>query len=204
MLLPSITRIWIQCQIYEKWYNKLIMATDKTTGQFEISFPKSTDPVNVHGDLEQLAEDVKESLESIDVSIIQIDVKNVSGGTLPAGTPVYIFNYSENVPGVKQYTEDLWDSDNVKPVLGLLKTSLSNNATGKVVVAGVLANVNTSSFTTGDVLYVGRPNGELTKTRPVEGSGAVGIVGYAHTTNGVIIVEAKGNGTWGALKAGLA
>jgi len=180
------------------------MATNQTSGQFQIAFPRSTDPVNVHGDLEQLAGDVKESLESIDVSIIQIDVKNVSGISLPAGTPVYIFNYSTNVPGVKHYTEDLWSSDSVKPVLGLLKTTLANNATGKVVVAGVLANINTSSFTTGDVLYVSRPDGGLTKTRPAAGSGAVGIVGYAHATNGVIIVEAKGNGTWGGLKAGLA
>jgi len=180
------------------------MATNQTSGQFQIAFPRSTDPVNVHGDLEQLAGDVKESLESIDVSIIQIDVKNVSGISLPAGTPVYIFNYSTNVPGVKHYTEDLWSSGSVKPVLGLLKTTLANNAIGKVVVAGVLANINTSSFTTGDVLYVSRPDGGLTKTRPEAGSGAVGIVGYAHVTNGVIIVEAKGNGTWGALKAGLA
>jgi len=170
------------------------MATNQTSGQFQIAFPRSTDPVNVHGDLEQLAGDVKESLESIDVSIIQIDVKNVSGLTLPAGTPVYIFNYSDTVPGIKHYTEDLWSSGSVKPVLGLLKTSLNNNSIGKVVVAGVLANVNTASFVTGDVLYVGRPDGGLTKVRP----------GYAHTTNGVIIVEAKGNGTWGALKAGLA
>ena len=87
------------------------MATDKTTGQFQISFPKSTDPVNVHGDFKELAQDVKESLESIDVSIIQIDVKNVSGITLPAGTPVYIYNYSDTVPGVKHYNEDLWDSE---------------------------------------------------------------------------------------------
>ena len=184
------------------------MATNQTSGAFQIAFPRSTDPVNVHGDLEQLAGDVKESLESIDVSIIQIDVKNVSGMPLPAGTPVYIFNYSTNVPGVKHYTEDLWSSGSVKPVLGLLKTTLENNAIGKVVVAGVLANVNTTGFgenwSSGDVLYVSRPNGGLTKIRPATGSGAVGIVGYAHTTNGVIIVEAKGNGTWGALKAGLA
>lgn len=180
------------------------MATNQTSGQFQIAFPRSTDPVNVHGDLEQLAGDVKESLESIDVSIIQIDAKNVSGITLPAGTPVYIFNFASTVPGIKQYTESLWSSGSVKPVLGLLKTTLNNNSIGKVVVAGVLANINTSSFTTGDVLYVSRPDGGLTKTRPTAGSGAVGIVGYAHATNGVIIVEAKGNGTWGALKAGLA
>ena len=180
------------------------MATDKTEGQFQISFPKSTDPVNVHGDFKELAQDVKESLESIDVSIIQIDVKNVSGITLPATTPVYIYEYSATAPGVKQYTEDLWASGINKPVLGLLKSSLQNNQIGKVVVAGVLAKVDTNSFSSGDVLYVSRPGGGLTNIRPTQGSGAVGIVAYKHATNGIIIVEAKGNGTWGALKAGLA
>ena len=71
-----------------------------------------------------------------------------------------------------------------------------------MVVAGVLEDINTSNHTTGDILYIGEEGG-LTHTRPDGGSGAVGIVAHAAEL-GVIIVEAKGNGTWGALKAGLA
>jgi hypothetical protein len=65
-----------------------------------------------------------------------------------------------------------------------------------------MENINTSGFSDGDVLYVGESGG-LSATQPSGGSGAVGIVAYS-AAEGVIIVEAKGNGTWGALKAGLA
>ena len=34
--------------------------------------------------------------------------------------------------------------------------------------------------------------------------GAIGIVAVADASTGVIVIQAKGNGTWGALKAGLA
>jgi hypothetical protein len=62
--------------------------------------------------------------------------------------------------------------------------------------------INTSGFSDGDILYAAAGGG-LTSTRPATGSGAIGIVAYA-ASDGIIIVEAKGNGTWGALKAGLA
>ena len=87
------------------------------------------------------------------------------------------------------------------PILGLLKTPVANGSDGIAVVAGVMENINTSGFENGDVLYVGTSGG-LTNVRPTGGSGAVGVVAHASNT-GVIIVEAKGNGTWGALKDGL-
>jgi hypothetical protein len=43
----------------------------------------------------------------------------------------------------------------------------------------------------------------LTTTRPTEGSAAVGVVANSDAANGIIVVEAKGNGTWGALKNGM-
>jgi len=54
----------------------------------------------------------------------------------------------------------------------------------------------------GEVLYVGTSGG-LTNVRPTGGSAAVGICAYANNTNGIVIVEAKGNGTWGSLRDGL-
>jgi hypothetical protein len=84
--------------------------------------------------------------------------------------------------------------------LGLAKANIANGANGIVVVSGILENVNTSGFTAGDILYAGTSGG-LTTQQDV--GGAVGIVAYA-ASEGLIIVEAKGNGTWGALKAGLA
>jgi hypothetical protein len=167
----------------------------QTSGDFSLSYPQATDAVNVHSDIEQLATDVRDALEALDLSIIQVTVINDEPYLLSAGTPVYASGYN-----VQTLVKKALPST-TNPIFGLLKTDLASGAQGVVVVAGVLRNVNTSSFTTGDVLYVSE-EGFITNTRPVGGSGAVGVVAHAANT-GVIIVEAKGNGTWGALKDGL-
>jgi hypothetical protein len=84
--------------------------------------------------------------------------------------------------------------------LGLAKTSIQIGSSGVIVVAGILENINTSSFSAGDILYCGASGG---LTTAADHGGAVGIVVYAAET-GIISIDAKGNGTWGALKAGIA
>ena len=173
------------------------MATGNTNdGVFNLPFPIAEDPVNVHGDIEQLADRLRVVLPPLGLSAFQMNVINVSGITLPVGTPVYAAGYTTGTTVNKAI------STTTQPILGLLKEELANNEEGIVVVAGVMENVNTSSFSNGDVLYVGTSGG-LTNVRPAAGSGAVGIVAHASAT-GIIIVEAKGNGSWGALKDGLA
>jgi hypothetical protein len=167
-----------------------------TTGNYPLPYPESTDPVNVHGDIKNLASEVSQVLSSLDLSVIQVNVINTSGESLPAGTPVYATGYTTATTVGKSL------SSTTGPILGLLKQPLENGSSGIAVVAGVLGNVNTSGFATGDVLYVAESGG-LTNSRPVGGSGAVGVVSYSNS-NGTIIVEAKGNGTWGALRDGLA
>lgn len=166
-----------------------------TSGNFPLPYPESSDPVNVHGDIRDLAAEVSQTLDALNLSIIQINVVNNSGTAIAAGDPVYATGYTTATSIAKAVST-------TSPILGLAKTAIANSATGLVVVAGVLNNINTSSFSSGNVLYVGASGG-LTADRPIGGSGAVGIVAHASTT-GTIIVEAKGNGTWGALKAGLA
>lgn len=174
------------------------MATGNTNdGLFNLPFPISTDPVNVHGDIEQLADRLRIVLPPLGISAFQIPAINNSGETLPAGTPVISTGYTTKTTIAKALPST------TDPILGLLKQPLANGSEGIVVVAGVMENIDTQSFESGDVLYVG-PSGGLTNTRPATGSGAVGICAYSNNTNGIIIVEAKGNGTWGALKAGLA
>ena len=168
----------------------------QTSGDFNLSYPQAEDPVNVHSDIEQLATDVRDALEGLDMSIIQVTVINDESYSLPAGTPVYASGYN-----VQTLIKKALPST-TSPIFGLLKTSLASGAQGVVVVAGVLKNINTSSFVAGDVLYVSE-EGFITNSRPVSGSGAVGVVAVTDSVSGVIIVEAKGNGTWGALKDGL-
>ena len=165
-------------------------------GVFNLPFPLETDPVNVHGDIKSLADRLRIVLPPLGISAFQIAVINDSGETLATGTPVYINGYDSisNKPKIGKSIPSV-----SSPILGLLKQQLTNGSEGIVVVAGVMENVNTSSFEDGDVLYVGSSGG-LSSTQT---GGAVGIVAHA-SSSGIIIVEAKGNGTWGALKAGLA
>jgi hypothetical protein len=167
------------------------MATDATTN-YGIPFPKSTDFVNVHGDMEALANKLDIVLPSASYS--QLAVLNNSGSDIDAGDPVYVTGYLTKTTIAKA------TSSTAEPILGLAKTNIANGDDGIIVVSGVLENVNTSGFNAGDILYAGASGG-LTVTQDI--GGAVGIVAHA-AESGLIIVEAKGNGTWGALKAGLA
>jgi hypothetical protein len=177
------------------WYNKITMATGNTDdGLFNLPFPKASDPVNVHTDIHDLVRRLLVILPPLGLSQFQLGVLNNSGEFLPAGTPVYATGYNNKTTIAKALPTT------TKPILGLTKTSIASGSDGIVVVAGVLENINLSSgYSAGDVLYVGSSGG-LSNT---PNGGAVGIVAHADE-NGVIIVEAKGNGTWGALKAGLA
>lgn len=165
-------------------------------GLFNLPYPTGADPVNVHGDIKALADRLKIVLPPLGISAFQLPVTNKSGQTLPQGTPVYATGFEDKT------TINKCLPSTTQPILGLLKQTLQNNSDGIVVVAGVLEDINTSGFNDGDVLYVGESGG-LVNVRPANGSGAVGIVAHAAAV-GLVIVEAKGNGTWGSLKAGLA
>ena len=164
--------------------------------QTNIQYPLENSAVNVHGDFKKLAESLDAILPAYGVSYFQIEVKNTSGGPISAGVPVYATGYTTKTTIAKALPST------TSPILGLLKNNTANGSDGIVVVAGVMEGINTSAFASGDVLYVGASGG-LTNVRPTGGSAAVGICAYAHNLNGIIIVEAKGNGTWGALRDGL-
>jgi hypothetical protein len=172
------------------------MAQTTNDGLFNLPYPEQTDPVNIVADIKALADRLKIVLPPLGISAFQIPVKNTTGHSIAAATPVYASGYL----GKTLISKCIPTTEN--PILGLTKTVIADGSDGIVIVAGVLDGVNTSSFETGDILYVSDSSG-LTNTQPSTGSGAVGIVAYA-ATEGIIIVEAKGNGTWGALKAGLA
>lgn len=169
------------------------MATGESIN-YDLPYPMAEDAVNIHGDIKQLVEKLEAVLPLASYS--QIRVLNNSGATIAAGTPVHATGYTTATTIQKSLPTT------TVPVLGLTKTSIANGANGIVVVSGILENINTSAFSVGDILY-SADSGVLTNVRPEVGGPAVGIVAYA-ATSGIIIVEAKGNGTWGALKAGLA
>ena len=174
------------------------MATGATT-TYDLPYPLLSDPVNVHGDIQSLAEQIELILPSLGLPYFTHEVKNVSGVSIAKGDPVYVTGFSTKTTVAKSVATDLTSF----PVIGLATTAIANGADGVVLVSGIFTGLNTSSYTAGNILYVGTSGG-LTATQPAGGSGATGVVLKANSTTGVILViPAKGNGTWGAVKAGL-
>lgn len=174
------------------------MATGSTTN-YDLPYPVLSDPVNVHEDIQSLAERLEDILSNVGVPFISLEVRNATGSTIAKGTPVYISGYSTKPTVAKS------DSDNLAtfPVVGITQSAISNGTDGVVIVSGVFEGIDTSTYSAGDILYVANGGG-LTDTIPVGGSGAVAIVAKSNASTGIIIVgQPKGNGTWGALKNGL-
>lgn len=167
------------------------MATGQSDA-YDLPYPLAEDNVNVHGDIKQLVEKLEAVLPLASYS--QINVLNNSGENISAGDPVYVTGYTTATTVARA------KHDTTAPILGLAKTAIVNNASGIIVVAGIIQNINTSAFSAGDILYCGETGG-LTNNQ--EHGGAVAVVIYA-AESGIVSVDSKGNGTWGALKAGLA
>ena len=166
---------------------------------YDLPFPIDSDPVDVASDIQALAERIEAVLPSLGLPYFTHEVKNNSGVTIAKGDPVYVTGFSTKTTVAKSLGNTLATF----PVIGLATTSIANGSDGVVIVSGVFSDINTSSYTAGNILYVATAGG-LTTTQPTTGSGAVGVVLKANATTGVILVlGSKGNGTWGAVKAGL-
>ena len=158
------------------------MATGSTTN-YDLPYPVLSDPVNVHEDIQSLAERLEDILSNVGVPFISLEVRNTTGSTI-----------------AKSDSDDL----TTFPVVGITQSAISNSADGVIIISGVFEGINTSSYTAGDILYVANGGG-LTDTIPASGSGAVAVVAKSNASTGIIIVgQPKGNGTWGSMKAGLA
>jgi hypothetical protein len=177
------------------------MATGSTP-LYDFPFPVLTDPVNVHEDIQSLAEQIESVLPSIGLPTHTIEVTNNSGVSITKGDPVFISGYS-SVTSKPQVSKSQANDIATFPVVGLAKTNIGNGTDAVVVLSGIFTDVNTSSFTVGAVLYVGATGG-LTSTRPESGSGAIGVVAQSATAGVILVGSVKGNGTWGSMKAGLA
>lgn len=168
------------------------------TLNFDLPYPLASDPVNVHGDIQSLAEQLDLVLQTI--AIQDAEVRNNSGETILKGTPVHISGFDTKPTILKCDNDDL----NTFPVAGLATTDITDGSDGNIIVSGLLNNINTLSFTAGDILYVASGGG-LTNVKPSSGGGAIGIVFESNASTGKILFRSpKGNGTWGSLKAGLA
>lgn len=89
-------------------------------------------------------------------------VKNMTGATLTKTTPIH---FSGENGGV--VTVVACDASNAAtmPCHGVLNEDIANNATGEAIVVGEIKDINTSSFTAGDTVYVAAGGG-YTSTKP--------------------------------------
>lgn len=176
------------------------MATGLTNPQ-EIPYPLSDDPVNVHSDMQEMAEKVNDLLTALQVPYLSLDVRNTSGEQITKGDPVYITGYANDRTTIAK-CESL--DINTFPCIGLAKATMQDENDGIVVTVGVLENINTASYDEGDKLYVGTTGG-LTTTQPTAGGSVVAVVAYSNSTTGKILVSPikGGNATWGTVKNGM-
>jgi hypothetical protein len=119
--------------------------------------------------------------------------KNTDSVTLRKGDPVFI---SGNVGASDVIEIQLARADTTAkmPAVGLCAQSLAVNATGYIVVVGVLSNTDTSAFTVGNSVFV-NSTGWVTNIRPTGASILVqniGRVARSNANNGQIIVLGPG------------
>lgn len=123
-----------------------------------------------------------------------VGVRNVSGSTINKGDAVYVSGYNVGQDKIEISLADA-DVAGSMPSIGLVEADILNNANGLVLVSGVLANIDTSSFSVSDVLYVSTTAGALTATRPsINGDlvQAIAKVNRSHATLGVVLIQGAG------------
>jgi hypothetical protein len=111
--------------------------------------------------------------------------------TINKGEPVYVFSAQGDLISVKRAL-NTGDSTSAQ-TLGLAAASIAASAEGLVVCQGVLTNVDTSTYTAGQGLYLGATAGSVTTTKPSEPNHLVylGFVEKVNASSGRIYVRVQ-------------
>jgi hypothetical protein len=117
-----------------------------------------------------------------------IHVRNTSGGTLPAGTAVYVTGSVGDTDRLQVAACD--PADPLKmPAVAVLEAPLANNGDGDAIILGELRPTNTSGLTLGAPLYVGA-GGALTATVPTTGIvQSVATVARVNVATGTLVIH---------------
>ena len=128
-----------------------------------------------------------------DVPVV-IPCKNTSAGTISKGQAVYVTGTVGSTSVVEVALADCDDAAKM-PAIGLAESTMAVNATGYVVVTGVLSGINTSAFTINGPLYVSTTAGVLTAIKPTGTSELIQNIGRAtriNANNGEVVVLGPG------------
>ena len=125
-----------------------------------------------------------------DARTLFLNGTNKTGTTIAKGKAVYISGATGNHAKI---TLAIATSETTSArTIGITSEAIANNATGRVIVAGLLENVDTSAFAAGNVLYLSSSSaGGFQTTLPTQPNHGV-LLGYvvrANANNGVIEVR---------------
>lgn len=119
-----------------------------------------------------------------------VKVINNTGSTIPNGSPVYVTGTSsgQTYPNIALARADVAATSSV---IGLTNGAIANGAFGYVTAQGIIDNVNTGTFTVGQVLYLSPYSaGQLMNTIPPTGiTVQVGVVTFVNSSTGHIYVK---------------
>jgi len=138
------------------------------------------------------ASDTDYDTEWVNVAVTQ-RVKNVSGGELAKGTPVHAVTEASPQGQLAYVIAARADTASAMPATFVLNETLADEAEGQAIVVGYLTGVDTSSFSEGDVVYVGETGG-YTNVKPT-GTNLIqnlGVVIKSHETSGSGMVYGSG------------
>lgn len=128
---------------------------------------------------------------TVSSEVTEITAYNGTGSTLSKGSVVYQTGVQGTNISVALASNS---SASTMPAVGIVIADIANAATGQIAVAGLVKNVDTSSFTAGSVLYVGT-SGALTATKPTGQSNLIQNFGRAlkiNASSGEILVLGAG------------
>lgn len=128
-----------------------------------------------------------------DVHTLYVEVRNDSGGTLAKGTPVHATGVTGTVADVIAARAD---TASAMPATYVLNEEIADGAQGRAIISGTITGVDTSSFSPGDVIYVGATGGftnvKPTGTNLIQNLGVV-TKSNANTGSGVVMGSGRSN-----------
>lgn len=132
-------------------------------------------------------------------SVVQ-RVKNTSGVAISKGKGVMLTGASGGLPSAALAVADGTNTE----MIGIAGEDIAAAAEGFVVRRGIITDLDTSSFTAGDVLYFDASTpGDLTDTRPAAPNMRIGqaVVLTSHATDGIVLVHGRDHMTFDDLNA---
>lgn len=145
------------------------------------------------GEFLKKVSDTDYDVEWSDVRDLYIQVRNDSGGDLDKGTPVHAIGVTGTVADVIAARAD---TASAMPATYVLNEDIADGEQGQAIIVGEITGVDTSSFSPGDVVYVGATGGftnvKPTGTNLIQNLGVV-TKSNANTGSGVVYGSGRSN-----------